>query len=157
MRPFAKTPKIDGKKIAREGTRHEHLSFWLLFTINFPQFRGNSKIVKIAVSEIDFFQFWANSSQFYVKRVKFPGGTVVCFDGLFWYLPSACLPFCLRPVGRGGPQSKWKAGGGFPFMWLRHRRPPRCGKQMAVFVGGPLLAIVVLLGEGKVFWLFARW
>ena len=45
------------KKIAREGTRHEHLSFWLLFTIDFPQFRGYSKIVKIAVSEIDLFQF----------------------------------------------------------------------------------------------------
>jgi len=73
----------------------------------------------------------------------FPNGTNVCFHGFLWSSPSACLPVCLRPGGRGGPQTNWKASGRFLFVWLRRRRRPRDTVQIVVFVGGPLLETIV--------------
>jgi len=44
--------------------------------------------------------------------------------------------------GGGEPQRNGKASGKFPFMWSRRRRLPSGG----VFVGGPLLEVIVPLG-----------
>ena len=51
--------------------------------------------------------------------------------------------------GEGGPQTNWKASGRFLFIWLRRRRRLRDAVQIVVFVGGPLLETIVLLGRFK--------
>ena len=43
----------------------------------------------------------------------FPNGTNVCFDGFLWFSPSACLPICLRPGGRGGQKQIGRQVEGF--------------------------------------------
>ena len=73
-------------------------------------------------------------------------GKNVCFHVFLWSAPSTCLPFCLRPGGRGGPQTNWKASGRFPFVWLRRRRRLRDTVQLVVFAGGTLLETIERYG-----------
>ena len=71
---------------------------------------------------------------------------------LTFRLPS--ILFAAR--GEGGPQTKWKASGRFPFIWLRRRRRPQYTVQIVVFVGGPLLETIMttkkpfLMGVGNI-------
>ena len=116
MRPFAKTPKIDGKKDCQRGNAPRTSLFLIAVYHCFSSVSRLFENCKNCCLRNWFLSVWANSSQFYVKRARFPGGTVVCLDGLFWYLPSACLPFGFRP-----PPSPRTAGGG----WGVHKKPSK--------------------------------
>merc|ERR550534_1159081 len=43
-----------------------------------------------------------------------PYSTNICFDGFLWSSPFTC----------SGSQTKWKAHGRFPFVWLHRRSRP---------------------------------
>merc|ERR1712034_287326 len=49
---------------------------------------------------------------YFAKNI--PSGTDVCFHGFLWSSPSACLPVCLRPGGRGGRKQIGGQVEGFP-------------------------------------------
>ena len=54
------------------------------------------------------------------------------FDGVLWPSPSACLPICLWPGGRGGINKQiGRQVGGFPLF----RCGPRDTQEIGVFVG----------------------
>ena len=81
---------------------------------------------------------------------KLPNGINTCIDDSFAVL-TLRLPFILfAPPGKGGAQTKRKARGGLPFICLRLLRRERDTVQIVVFFGGPLLEIIVPLGNANV-------
>jgi len=56
-----------------------------------------------------------SSSEWQISGNKIPNGTNVCFHSFLWSSPSPCLPFCLRPGGRGGRKQNGRQVEGCPF------------------------------------------